>query len=83
MISRTMWGFRVRRVCAALVTSGCGGAAPTAPSKAPPGLQLVGVWAGKKRRTGFEDGECLEPLFEALVGVPMQFTPVPRRPERR
>ena len=23
--------------------------------------------------TGFEDGECLEPLFEGLVGVPMQF----------
>ena len=49
MRSRMMWGsLACAGVCTALVTSGCGGAAPTAPSKAPPGLQVAGVWAGEQ-----------------------------------
>jgi hypothetical protein len=52
----------------------CGAAhSPTPPTPVPPLPNLAGVYLGEQTLTSAEGADCLQPIFDDLIGFPMQF----------
>lgn len=57
-----------------LVATSCGAAhSPTPPTPPPLFPNLAGVYLGEQTLTSAEGADCLQPIFDDLVGVPIQF----------